>query len=143
MERSYHASIARSVPTSRSMDDEWPEDLHAVMARARTEGRDYLMLDRDGEIRRNPIFGDFFLFEIGSGAYRAGPLGGEGVAERNFLSGSEIVTAKWRAKTICRLAATNKCLAATNKRLAKRNSPGRGPKRLRTGAAQERSFCNE
>src|SRR5262249_39325429 len=69
----YHASIARSVPTSRSMDDEWPEDLRAVMARARTEGCDYLMLGRDGEIRRNPIFGDFFLFEIGSGAYRAGP----------------------------------------------------------------------
>ena len=47
-------SIARSVPTSRSMDDEWPEDLRAVMAHARTEGCDYLMLDRDGEIRRNP-----------------------------------------------------------------------------------------
>src|SRR5262249_4224656 len=79
------------------------------------------------EIRRNPILGDFFLFEIGSGAYRAGPLGGEGVGEKNFLSGSKIVTAKWRAKTICRLAATNKRLAATNKRLAKRN-------RSRTGA---------
>jgi hypothetical protein len=44
-----------------------------------------LMLDRDGEIRRNPIFWDFFLFEIGSGAYRAGPLGGEGVV-RIFLA---------------------------------------------------------
>jgi hypothetical protein len=67
------------------------------------------------EIRRNPIFGDFFLFEIGSGVYRAGPLGGEGVGEKNFLSGSRTVTAKWRAKTICRLAATNKCLAKRNR----------------------------
>src|SRR6516162_9912983 len=60
------------------------------------------------EIRRNPIFGDFFLFEIGSGAYRAGPLGGEGVGEKNFSCDSKIVTAKWRAKKIGRWQETKK-----------------------------------
>src|SRR5262249_60770660 len=67
------------------------------------------------EIRRNPIFGDFFLFEIGSGAYRAGPLGGEGEGEKNFLSGSKIVTAKWRANTIGRPRATNNSFAKRNR----------------------------
>ena len=64
------------------MDDEWPEDLHAVMARARTEGRDYLMLDRDGEIRRNPIFGDFFFLKSGPVHTGQAPW-----AERGWLKG--------------------------------------------------------
>jgi len=39
-----------------------------------------------------------------------------GVGEKeSFLSGSKVVAAKWRGKTICRLAATNLCLAKRNK----------------------------
>src|SRR5262249_60610939 len=34
----------------------------------------------------------------------------EGVGEKNFLSGSKIVTAKWRAKKKCRLGGKNKSL---------------------------------
>jgi hypothetical protein len=41
------------------MDDEWPEDLRAVMARARTEDCDYLMA-RSG--RRNSKKSDFWGF---------------------------------------------------------------------------------
>src|SRR5262249_40683580 len=75
----------------------------------------WLEANREKRKRGNPIFGVFFFLRSGSGAYRAGPLGGEGVGEKNFLSGSKIVTAKWRAKTIWRLAATNKCLAKRNR----------------------------
>jgi hypothetical protein len=35
--------------------------------------------------------------------------------KESFLSGSKVVAAKWRGKTICRLAATNLCLAKRNK----------------------------
>jgi hypothetical protein len=68
------------------MDDEWPEDLRAVMARARTEGCDYLgglpgMHRTDfkkKKIPKNRISSNFAV-----------PIehdGRRGVAEKNFLS---------------------------------------------------------
>src|SRR5204863_9394734 len=54
-----------------------------------------------------------------------------GFCRATITSGSTVAAAKWRVqKTTC-------CLAATHKCLAKGTSPGRGPKRLRAGVAQE------